>query len=213
MYVANLNNRNYCHKKVLTLFLQSFGFKSWLTDMPHTTAVMYFVTQSAIYSKICWINFNCCLSQYSPCLTWCRNQSFFLNVSTYETHKQYAYHQTISCIFNMFCTHYKIMLRTMRYATEHRKWDMLQIKIELKLFMKMSQCSFQCPKVKKFQVVKKGHNIRFHSNSWPYHPVLTFLEQGSEQVQIQVMPLPQFIVTHANYFDTMLHHLFIPTVC
>jgi hypothetical protein len=38
MHLANLNNRNYYHKKVLTLFLQSFGFQSWLTDMPHTIA-------------------------------------------------------------------------------------------------------------------------------------------------------------------------------
>jgi hypothetical protein len=53
MHLAKLNNRNYYHRKVLTLFLQSFGFQSRLIDMPHTTAMKYFVKQSAIYPKIC----------------------------------------------------------------------------------------------------------------------------------------------------------------
>jgi len=53
MHLANLNNRNYYHKKVLTLFLQSFGSQSWLIDIPHTIAVKYFVKQSAICPKIC----------------------------------------------------------------------------------------------------------------------------------------------------------------
>lgn len=172
MHLANPNNRNYYHKKVLTLFLQSFGFQSWLTDMPHTIAVNYFVKQSAIYPKICWIHFNCCPSQYSPCLTWCRNQSFFLNISSHETHMRYAYRQT-----------------TMRYATQHRKEICHKSKLNSNCSWKCLWSS-QCPKVNNFQVVKTGHNIRFRSNSWLYHPVLTFLEQGSEQVQIQVMPLP-----------------------
>jgi len=121
MHLANLNNRNYYHRKVLTLFLESFGFQSWLINIPHTIAVKYFVKQSAICPKICSINFNCCPSQYSPCVTCCRNQSFFLNVSSHETHTQFAYRQTTSSIFNMFCTHNKRMLRTMRHAKEHRK--------------------------------------------------------------------------------------------
>jgi len=188
MHLANPNNRNYYHKKVLTLFLQSFGFQSWLIDMPHTIAVNYFVKQSAIYPKICWIHFNCCPSQYSPSLTWCRNQSFFLNISSHETHMRYAYRQTTSSIFSMLSTHNNV--KNNEVCNTAQKRDMPQIKIELKLFMKMSQWSSQCPKINNFQVVKTGHTIRFHSNSWLYHPVLTFLEQGSEQVQIQVMPLP-----------------------
>jgi hypothetical protein len=53
MHLANLNNRNYYHKNVLTLFLQSFGFQSWLIDIPNTIAVKYFVKQSTICPKIC----------------------------------------------------------------------------------------------------------------------------------------------------------------
>jgi hypothetical protein len=53
MHLANFNNRNYYHKKVLTLFLQSFGFQSCLIDIPHTIAVKYFVKQSAICPKTC----------------------------------------------------------------------------------------------------------------------------------------------------------------
>jgi hypothetical protein len=34
-------------------FLQSLPFQGWLTEMPHTNAVKYFVNQSAIYPEIC----------------------------------------------------------------------------------------------------------------------------------------------------------------
>ena len=42
-----------------------------------------------------------------------------------------------------------------------QKIDMLQIKTELKLFMKMSQLSFQCPEVNNLQVVKGKGKVKF----------------------------------------------------
>jgi hypothetical protein len=68
------------------------------------------------------------------------------------------------------------------------------------IYKNMSQWPLPCPQVNNFQVVKTCHNIRFHSKSWPYHPVMTFLEQGSEQVHAQVIPFPLFFVTCVNYW-------------